>query len=81
MIALVRTVEGVFEVDVENEDVLGAVDAAVDRERPELVNLEEPRLRGLLEKSHSLVLVRQPFPPAGKFECQVVRFAARAARG
>ena len=36
MIAWVRTVEGVFELDVENEDVLGAVDAAVDRERPEL---------------------------------------------
>ena len=36
MIAWVRTVEGVFELDVENEDVLGAVDASVDRERPEL---------------------------------------------
>jgi photosystem II stability/assembly factor-like uncharacterized protein len=36
VIALVRTVEGVYEVDVEKEDVLGAVDADVDRERPEL---------------------------------------------
>ena len=36
VIAWVRTVEGVFELDVENEDVLGAVDAAVDRELPEL---------------------------------------------
>jgi hypothetical protein len=36
VIAWVRTVEGVFELDVENEDILGEVDAAVDRERPEL---------------------------------------------
>ena len=36
MIALVRTVEGVFEVDVENEAVLGELDVTVDRERPEL---------------------------------------------
>ena len=36
MIALVRTVEGVFEVDVENEAVLGELDATVDRERSEL---------------------------------------------
>ena len=36
MIALVRTVGGVFELDVETEDVLGEVDAAVERELPEL---------------------------------------------
>ena len=36
MIAVVRTVEGVFELDVENEDVLGEVDTAVDHERLEL---------------------------------------------
>ena len=36
MIALVRTVEGVFEVDVENEAVLGELEATVDRERLEL---------------------------------------------
>ena len=36
VIALVRTVDGVFELDVEHEDVLGEVDVPVDRERPEL---------------------------------------------
>ena len=36
MIAWVRTVEGVFELDVENEDVLGELDVSVDFERPEL---------------------------------------------
>ena len=36
MTAWVRTVEGVFEIDVESEDVLGEVDVAVERERPEL---------------------------------------------
>jgi len=34
--ALVRTVDGVFEVDIENEDVLGEVEVSVDHERPEL---------------------------------------------
>ncbi len=36
MIARVRTVEGVFELDVENEAVLGETDVEVDHERPEL---------------------------------------------
>ena len=36
MIAWVRTVEGVFELDVEDEVVLGEVDVEVDHERPEL---------------------------------------------
>lgn len=36
MIAWVRTVEGVFELDVEEELVLGEVDVEVDHERPEL---------------------------------------------
>jgi hypothetical protein len=34
--AWVRTVEGVFELDVESEDVLGLVDVAVERELPDL---------------------------------------------
>jgi photosystem II stability/assembly factor-like uncharacterized protein len=36
VIAVVRTVEGVFELDIENEVVVGEVDAAVDHERLEL---------------------------------------------
>ena len=36
MTAWVRTVEGVFELDVESEDVLGEVDVSVERELPEL---------------------------------------------
>lgn len=36
MIAWVRTVEGVFELDVENEEVLDEIDSSVDHERPEL---------------------------------------------
>ena len=36
MIAWVRTVGGVFELDVEAEDVLGEIDATVERELPEL---------------------------------------------
>lgn len=36
MIAWVRTVEGVFEVDVEAETVLGEIDVSVDHERPDL---------------------------------------------
>lgn len=36
MIAWVRTIEGVLELDVEDEVVLGEVDVEVDHERPEL---------------------------------------------
>ena len=36
MIAWIRTVEGVFELDVESEAVLAEVGVAVDHERPEL---------------------------------------------
>ena len=36
MIAWVRTVDGVFELDVESEAVLGEIDVPVDHERPEL---------------------------------------------
>jgi photosystem II stability/assembly factor-like uncharacterized protein len=36
VIAFVRTVDGVLEVDVESETVLGEVDVPVDHERPEL---------------------------------------------
>jgi hypothetical protein len=36
VIARVRTIEGVFELDVEDEIVLGEVDVEVEHERPEL---------------------------------------------
>ena len=63
--------------------------ASLDRERPQLLDVEDARLGGLLQKRDSLVLVSQPLAPsdgfglacAGRRNCQVVRFAARAARG
>ena len=60
MIALVRTVEGVFEVDVENEAVLGELDAAVDRERPEL---GLPRLVAASSHGATIVALVDRRPP------------------
>jgi hypothetical protein len=60
VIALVRTVEGVFELDVENEDVLGEVDAAVDRELPEL---GLPRLVAAATNGATVVALVDRRPP------------------
>lgn len=60
MIALVRTVEGVFEVDVENEAVLGELDATVDREREEL---GLPRLVAAASHGATIVALVDRRPP------------------
>ena len=60
MIAWVRTVEGVFEVDVEHEAVLGEVDAAVDRECPEL---GLPRLVAAAASGATVVALVDRRPP------------------
>jgi photosystem II stability/assembly factor-like uncharacterized protein len=60
VIALVRTVEGVFELDIENEDVLGEVEAAVDRELPEL---GLPRLIAAAASGATVVALVDRRPP------------------
>lgn len=60
MIAHVRTVEGTFEVDVEEEVVLGEVDALVDAERLEL---ELPRLVAAAAAGATVVAVVDRRPP------------------
>ena len=60
MIALVRTVEGVFELDVENEDVLGAVDVFVERE---LLELGLPRLVAAAASGATVVALVERRPP------------------
>ena len=60
VIALVRTVEGVFELDVENEDVLGEVDVAVDRE---LLELGLPRLVAAAAGGATVVALVDRRPP------------------
>ena len=60
MTAWVRTVEGVFELDVESEDVLGEVDAAVERELPEL---GLPRLVAAAASGATVVALVDRRPP------------------
>ena len=60
MTALVRTVDGVFELDVESEDVLGEVDAPVDHERPEL---GLPRLVAAAQHGAAVVALVDRRPP------------------
>ena len=60
MIAWVRTVDGVFELDVENEEVLGEVDVPVDRERPEL---GLPRLVAASASGATVVALVERRPP------------------
>lgn len=60
MIAHVRTVEGTFELDVEEEVVLGEVDAGVDVERLEL---DLPRLVAASAGGATVVAVVNRRPP------------------
>ena len=60
MIAHVRTVEGVVAVDVDEEVVLGEVDAAVDHERLEL---ELPRVVAASAAGATVVAVVDRRPP------------------
>jgi hypothetical protein len=60
VIAWVRTVEGVFELDVEDEAVLAEVDIAVDHERPEL---GLPRLVAAAASGATVVALVDRRPP------------------
>ena len=60
MIARVRTADGVFEVDVEEEEVLGEVDAPVDHER---IELSLPRLVAASASGSTVVAVVDRRPP------------------
>ena len=60
MIALVRTAEGVFQVDVETEVVFGEVDDAVDHERLEL---ELPRVVAASAAGATVIAVVDRRPP------------------
>ena len=60
MTALVRTVEGVFHVDVESEIVLGEVDETVDHER---VDVELPRLVAASAAGATIVAIVERKPP------------------
>lgn len=60
MIAWVATVEGVLEVDVEEEAVLGGIDIDVRRERPEL---SIPRLVAASAAGSTVVALVERRPP------------------
>jgi hypothetical protein len=60
VIALVRTVDGVFRVDVETEVVFDEVDAAVDHEQ---VELELPRVVAASAAGATVVAVLDRRPP------------------
>jgi hypothetical protein len=60
MIALVRTVEGVFQLDVETEVAFGEVDAVVDHER---IALELPRVVAASAAGATVVAVVDRRPP------------------
>jgi hypothetical protein len=60
MTALVRTADGVFQVDVETEVVFGEVDAAVDHES---VELELPRVVAASAAGATVVAVVDRRPP------------------
>ena len=59
-IALVRTAEGVFQVDVETEVVFGEVDASVDQEQ---LGLELPRVVAASAAGATIVAVVDRRPP------------------
>ncbi|MDX6398214.1 MAG: Sortilin, neurotensin receptor 3, partial [Gaiellaceae bacterium] len=58
--ALVRTVEGVVEVDIESESLLGEADAAVDHERTQL---QLPRLVASSAAGSTVVALVDRRPP------------------
>ena len=60
LIARVRTAEGVLEVDVEDEVILGSVDAAVDLER---LDVQLPRLVAASASGSTVVAVVDRRPP------------------
>ena len=60
MNALVRTAEGVFEIDVAEEELLGEVDVPVDHERIELLL---PRLVAASASGSTVVAVVERKPP------------------
>lgn len=60
MIARVRTADGVFEIDVEAEEVLREVDEAVDHER---LDLQLPRLVAASAAGSTVVAVVDRRPP------------------
>ncbi|MEO5576821.1 MAG: hypothetical protein ABIR67_04605 [Gaiellaceae bacterium] len=60
MIAHVRTIDGVLQVDVETEAVLGEVDVSVDHERPEL---GLPRLVAAASTGAAVVALVDRRPP------------------
>ena len=60
MIALVRTVDGVVQVDVETEIAFGEVDAQVDHER---IELELPRVVAASAAGATVVAVVDRRPP------------------
>jgi len=62
MSALVRTADGVFQVDVETEVVFGEVDAVVDQERLGL-ELELPRIVAASAAGATIVAVVDRRPP------------------
>jgi hypothetical protein len=60
MIALVRTVEGVFQIDVETEVAFGEIDAVVDQEQ---IGLELPRVVAASAAGATVVAVVDRRPP------------------
>ena len=60
MIALVRTIDGVFEVDLDEEVVLGLVDAEVV---PEPVDVGLPRVVGAARCGSTVIAVLDRRPP------------------
>lgn len=60
LIAHVRTIDGVLQVDVETEAVLGEVDVSVDHERPEL---GLPRLVAAASTGAAVVALVDRRPP------------------
>lgn len=60
MIALVRTVDGVLQVDVETEAILGELEGTVDQER---IELELPRVVAASAAGATVVAIVERRPP------------------
>ena len=60
MVAWVATKDGVFEVDVDEEEILGGIDVDVQRERPEL---GIPRLLAAAAERYTVVALVDRRPP------------------